>query len=401
MRLYFLAIRIASLWNKKAKKLVRGQAQTLDRLRTELSQGEQWIWFHAASTGEAEQARPIIEAMRRQGEHRKILMSFFSPSGYELWAGREAENGVDKVVYLPFATRRNAKRFIELLHPETALFIKYEYWPAYLKELKHRAIPTYSVASVFRKWQPFFKPLTGKIYRNLLHCFTTLLVQDEASKELLAQYGITNVTIVGDPRFNRVLQVAHSTATDKTTSMFCKGDAPVIVAGSTWDEDERLLVRYINSHPNVKLVLVPHEIDQEHLHRLFNLFRGRFIRYSEASEQNIQSCQTLLVDKMGLLSILYRYATVAYIGGGFGAGIHNTLEAAAYGVPVIWGKCYDHFREATDLIAVGGGFSIRNYKQLEGVLDAQLAVPQEAGRKALAYVESEQEAVKKIAEEIR
>lgn len=401
MWLYFLIVRLAALWNKKAKKLVKGQAETFGQMAEVDFRSERWVWFHAASVGEAEQARAVIEPLKaewkKRGEQRKILMTFFSPSGYEMWKGREAEKGVDKVMYLPFATRRNAHRFLDMLKPETAVFVKYEFWPAYLKELKKRGITTYSMASIFREWQAFFRPLIGRPYRRLLSCFTTLLVQDEHSRELLGKYGISNTEVVGDPRFNRVLQIAEEPFEDPIIEQFTGGQERIIVAGSTWQQDEELLCRYIDSHPEVRLILVPHEIDAKHLHHIFCTFRGRFIRYTQATRENTDTCQTIVVDKMGLLSRLYRYATVAYIGGGFGVGIHNTLEAAAYAKAVVWGKRYTHFREAAGLIEAGGGFSIKNYNELESVLDTLLSAPLEAGKKARAYVESEQDAAQKIA----
>lgn len=407
MLLYFFILRIASLWNEKARKLVKGQAETLSLLKQSEIQNHSdatTVWIHAASVGEAEQARPVIEQLRKKQTDSAaplhIVMTFFSPSGYEAWKGKEQEKGVDEVLYLPFASRRNAKRWVCAVQPQMALFIKYEYWRPYLRELHKKGIPTYSVASVFRRWQAFFKPLTGRRYRSLLRYFTKILVQDDASRQLLEQYGITNTAVVGDPRFNRVLEIADEAFAEPMIEQFVTGAGQVIAAGSTWEEDERLLVRYIDEHPDVKLILVPHELNEAHLHLIFNLFRGRFIRLTEATERNIRQTQVLLVDKMGLLSRLYRYATVAYVGGAFKTGLHNTLEPAAHGKAVVFGRHYDHFREAAGLIQAGGGFSVKNYKELERVLDQLLAEPHEAGIKAKEFVLSEQDATEKIIQQL-
>lgn len=415
MHIYILLIRLAALMgHKKAKLLVEGQANTLRLLcQAPANMWKDCIWFHAASVGEFEQARPIIEALNeptaslkdRFTERPKMILTFFSPSGYEM---RKNYDKVDGVFYLPFATRANAKEFLEIVQPKMAIFIKYEFWPAYLKELHKRTIPTYIISAIFRKSQLFFKPW-GKPYRNLLYCFTRLFVQDENSKQLLSQFGIENVDVTGDTRFDRVSAIAKQakeiSLIDRFAGRSGDSDIPIstgrpataaspegykiLIAGSTWPEDEQLLARYIEERPEVKLVLVPHEIDEEHLHRIFEVFKGKFVRYTEANPSNISHTRILVVNTMGLLSSIYRYANVAYIGGGFGAGIHNTIEAAVYGVPVLFGPKYDNFREAKGLIAAGAGFGIRNYKELRDRLDEAFAEQNTMGAKAKAYVESE------------
>ncbi len=403
MYIYFLLIRIASLWNDKARRLLRGQRATLSLLQERLTKGH-WVWFHASSVGEFEQGRPIMERLRRERPELKILLTFFSPSGYEL---RKDWHGADIITYLPFATRRNARRFLNIVKPEKAVFIKYEFWPAYLKELRKRGIATYSVASVFRPEQFFFRPIIGKPYLSLLHCFTHLLVQDEASKELLAEHGVENVTVCGDPRFNRVAQIASEakeiplvdrfTSTDSFRNMMAEGRCTkILVAGSTWVRDEELLNKYIVEHDDVRLVLVPHETDERHIQQIFRIFEGRYIRLSEATLRNVDLYRVLVVDEVGMLSSIYRYATVAYIGGGFGKGIHNTLEAAAYGVPVVWGKNYKRFREAKGLIAAGAGFAVSNYAELREALDNAFMNAAEAGKRAREYVLSETDAAERI-----
>ena len=398
MRIYFFLIKIAAfLGHKKAKLLVEGQAKTLALLRQE--EAAKWqnaIWFHAASVGEFEQARPIIEALKvkveseSESERPKIILTFFSPSGYEM---RKNYDKVDGVFYLPFATHRNAVEFLTLLKPKMAIFIKYEFWPAYLKELKRRAIPTYSVSSIFRENQLFFKPWGG-FYRSLLHCFTKIFVQDEASKTLLAKFNIDDVEVTGDTRFDRVTEIASVPKELPLLEQFRveseseSGKWKVLMAGSTWPEDEELLARYVREHEDVKLVLVPHEIDEEHLHRIFQIFQGEFVRYTQATPMNLQHTCVLVVDTMGLLSSLYRYADVAYIGGGFGVGIHNTLEAAVYGIPVLFGPNYQRFREAVGLIEAGASRSVSNYEELRDGLDDAFANQEAMGAKAKAFVEA-------------
>ena len=402
--IYILIVYLAALFDKKAKMLVRGTRAAKAEVK-EKKVGEDLqncVWVHAASVGEFEQARPIIERLRREQPGRKILLTFFSPSGYEM---RKEYDKVDKVSYLPFATRFNAKRFIRAYQPSMAVFVKYEFWPAYLRELKKQGIPTYSIAAIFRKNQAFFR-WWGLPYRRLLGLFTTLFVQDERSRELLERYGYQNAVVAGDTRFDRVVEILKDqreipqlmrfTEPEVSPVHFDAEPPKVIVAGSTWPKDELLLARYMGEHPELKLVLTPHEIGPEHMHQIFNLFQGRLVRLSEATLMNVNTNQVLLIDRMGMLSRLYRFATVAYVGGGFGAGIHNTLEAAVYGVPVVFGPRYHKFREAEDLIEHGAAFSVSDYRSFAAAMDEALAHPEEYGRKAGEYVRSETGATDKI-----
>jgi len=402
MYLYFLLFRIAAWFRPKAKKIVEGQKQTLLRLQQQKPEGR-YIWFHAASVGEFEQARPIIERLKRQHPSKKVLLTFFSCSGYEM---RKDYELADLVLYLPFATRKNARSFLDSIDIEMAIFVKYEYWPAYLKELKKREIPTYIIAALFRKDQAFFKSY-GKPYRKLLSLFSILFVQDEQSRELLEQYGITNVIVAGDTRFDRVSEVCADKREIMQLMRFIEPEISpltniylderrVIVAGSTWPEDEALLARYVSEHPEVKLVLVPHELTPEHLHDIFNRFEGRFVRFTEATLQNLTTCSVLLIDRMGMLSHLYRYGQVAYVGGGFGEGIHNTIEPAVYGMPVVFGPKYTRFREAVNLVECGAGFSVKDYATFEEAMNNALENHQEIGPKASAYVQSELGATARI-----
>lgn len=391
MHLYFFLVRLAALLgHEKAKKLVAGQRCTFDDLKP--LQGTNVVWIHAASVGEFEQARPIIERLKKEKPEQKILLTFFSPSGYEL---RKDYPYVDKVVYLPFATERNAERFLQSVHVELAIFVKYEFWPAYLKALQRHHIPTYLISAIFRPGQLFFLPW-GKGYLKLLTCFTHIFVQDEASRQLLVSHAIREVEVAGDTRFDRVEEVMTHAKDLPLVQAFVEGAERVLVAGSTWPIDEQLLSRYIAERPNTRLVLVPHEIGAEHLHQIFQYFEGRYVRYSEATSTNIHHCSVLLVDTIGVLSSIYRYGQVAYIGGGFGEGIHNTLEAAVYGMPVVFGKKWKKFREARGLLTAGAARTVRNYDELVAALDEAFLRQTEMGRKASDYVQSERGATHRI-----
>lgn len=393
MRLYFLCIRIAALLgHKKARKLVEGQSRALVELKKERPFD---VWFHAASVGEFEQARPIIERLKREHPNKRVLLTFFSPSGYEM---RKDYQGVDKVTYLPFATRRRVRAFLDAVQPKVAVFVKYEFWPAYLRELKRREMLTYLISAIFRPKQLFFWPW-GRPYRNLLKGFTRLYVQDEPSAELLKKYGVEQVTVAGDTRFDRVSTIASREVDLPLVAQFCQG-AKTIVAGSTWPEDETLLARYVEERDDVKLVLVPHEINQEHLHRIFLTFKGQYVRYSEATERNIMTCRVLMIDTLGMLSQLYRYADVGYVGGGFGAGIHNTIEAAVYGIPVLFGPNHYKFREAKNLLKAGAAETVDNYGSFSAAMDHALEQHKEMGKLAAEYVESELGATNRIYEEL-
>ena len=386
--------------------LLRGQRQTLDAEHKEILETKHGaVWIHAASVGEFEQVRPLIERLRREKPQQKIVVTFFSPSGYEL---RKNYDRVDAVLYMPLPTRRNAKRFLEVLKPKMAIFVKYEFWPAYLKELHKRQIPTYSISAIFRPKQRFFHWYGASALR-LLKLFTHIYVQDEASLQLLTKHGVNNVSVAGDTRFDRVAEVKAGLAEDDPRlapiADFTEGCERVIVAGSTWPQDEVLLAQYVEranelTNEGVKLILVPHEIEEEHLHFIFNLFKGRFVRYSRATKTSMLHANILVIDTIGLLSSIYRFGHVAYIGGGFGVGIHNTIEAAVYGIPVIFGPNYLHFREAKGLITSGAARSIKNYSELEAALETALEQHETIGAKAAEYVQSELGATEKIYKEI-
>ena len=397
---------------KKIIALLKGQREALDKEHiAQLQALRGAIWIHSASVGEFEQARPIIERLRETGERLKIVLTFFSPSGYELRKNYEL---VDGVFYLPFPNRHNANKFIDALQPSKVLFVKYEFWPPYLRVLKKRGIPTYSISAIFRPTQRFFH-WYGKSSLNLLKCFTHLYVQDEASRALLAEHGIANCTVTGDTRFDRVKAIVDSQKSKNDSrftpiTQFVQGAERVLVAGSTWPKDEVLLQKYIEDlrlkieDCSAKLILVPHEINEEHLHFIFNLFEGKMVKYSvisnmpsnESRVNILQHAQVMVLDTIGLLSSIYRFGQVAYIGGGFGVGIHNTIEAAVYGVPVLFGPNYHHFREAQGLIDAGAARSISNYAELEEAIETAFANHEEIGKKAADYVQSELGATQKI-----
>ena len=394
---------MSSAFGHKIRTLLRGQRQTLDAEHKGLLESLHGaVWIHCASVGEFEQARPLIERLKVQGERLKVVVTFFSPSGYE---ARKNYDKADAVLYLPLATRRHAKQFLEALQPKMALFVKYEFWPAYLKELNKRGIPTYSISAIFRPTQRFFH-WYGASSLRLLQLFTHIYVQDEASRRLLAEHGVHNASVAGDTRFDRVAEVKSERVKELTNDRllpvahFVEGCERVIVAGSTWPKDEELFVRYIDEHPDTKLILVPHEIDEAHLHFIFNLFKGRFVRYSSTTPSSMIHARVLLIDTMGLLSSIYRFGHVAYIGGGFGVGIHNTIEAAVYGVPVLFGPNYEHFREAKGLLDAGAARSIKDYSELEAALETAFEQHETIGAKAAEYVESELGATAKICKEI-
>ncbi|WP_278846402.1 3-deoxy-D-manno-octulosonic acid transferase, partial [Porphyromonas gulae] len=298
----------------------------------------------------------------------RIVLTFFSPSGYEV---RKNYEGADVIVYLPADRLARVRKFLDLVKPEMAIFIKYDFWPCFLTELERRQIPTYLVSSIFRPSQLFFR-WYGGAYKRLLHCFTHIFVQDEASRLLLEKHGIDHVSVAGDTRFDRVISVYEARKSLPLIERFAASvpeDGLVIVGGSSWPPDEEILVRYFNRNPKIKLILAPHEIDKEHLLQIISHIRRPFIRLSEATESDIARQDCLIVDSFGLLSSIYRYGQVAFIGGGFGKGIHNTPEAAVYGIPVIFGPRYEKFKEARELIDVGGGFSISSAEEFGSLIE--------------------------------
>lgn len=357
MLIYQSFIWLASKFNnKKASLFLSGRKNVFALLEQKRLPGERYVWFHAASLGEFEQGRPIIENLKQTHPEYKIILTFFSPSGYEV---RKNYNGADIICYLPMDMSWNVTRFLDIVNPDYAVFIKYEFWMNYLLELKKRQIKTYIVSAIFRESQMFFR-WYGGYYRSILNSFTHLFVQNDESVRLLHSIGLDNVSKVGDTRFDRVADIA-SNAKDLPVVQLFKRDKKVLVAGSSWPNDEEILLSYFNQNKDIKLIIAPHEIHEEHLQSIISKLKRPYLRYSQATTENISEADCLIIDCFGLLSSIYRYGEIAYIGGGFGVGIHNILEAAVYGIPVIFGPNYKKFQEAVDLIELGGAFSIADY----------------------------------------
>ncbi len=360
--IYLLSIRIASLFNHKAKLWLNGRKDIFNKLHTAFeNENRNVIWFHCASLGEFEQGRPIIEKIKETHPHYKILITFFSPSGYEI---RKNYNGANYVFYLPIDTASNAKRFIEIVNPQIAFFIKYEFWYHYLNTLKNKHIPVYLISALFRKNQIFFKPY-GFLYRNMLKCYDYIFVQDDDSMELLMELGHRNVCVSGDTRYDRVSDIASQSKNLTIIEAF-KADKNLIIAGSSWPQEEQLIATYIERKGFThKFIIAPHDISETHLSQLERLFsKHKYIRYSRADINKITDYDILIIDNIGLLSSLYKYADIAIIGGAFGSGLHNILEAVVYGCPVIFGPKYYRFPEAVDLLNIGGACSVRNVDEL-------------------------------------
>ena len=394
--LYLLGVAVYSRFNEKVRKMWRGERDAFRVLREKVDPSAQYVWFHAASLGEFEQGRPLMEQLRRDHPEYKILLTFFSPSGYEV---RKNYEGADIICYLPLDTITNARRFLRTIRPVMAFFIKYEFWYNYMHILKHRGVPVYSVSSIFRPDQVFFK-WYGRQYGRVLHCFTHFFVQNEISKELLANIGITDVSVVGDTRFDRVLQIKEAAKQLPIVEEFVSNnEVGVFVAGSSWPPDEEIFIKYFNQHPEWKLIIAPHVIGEDHLRQIEKLLEGRkVLRYTSTAEKMVNDYDVLIINCFGLLSSIYRYGDVAYVGGGFGVGIHNLLEAAVWDVPVFFGPNNQKFQEAQGL-KKSGGFEISNYEDFARQMDRFAADAEELraqGKKAGSFVESLSGATAKV-----
>ena len=436
--LYLCGVAIASLFSEKVRKMWRGEREAIRILKERVDPQAKYVWFHAASLGEFEQGRPLMERLRRDHPEYKILLTFFSPSGYEV---RKNYEGADIVCYLPLDTIRNARRFLRAVRPVMAFFIKYEFWYNYLHILKHRQVPVYSVSSIFRPKQVFFR-WYGRQYSRVLKCFTRFFVQNEQSRELLAKLGITEVDVVGDTRFDRVLQIRDAAKQLPLVESFTSGAPHVFVAGSSWPPDEEIFIRYFRDHPEWKLIIAPHVIGEDHLQQIEKLLEGReVIRYTQiaplsspegaplsspegdtvASSSKEKSNEApsgavggapgavggapgavggaLIIDCFGLLSSIYRYGQVAYVGGGFGVGIHNVPEAAVWGMPVFFGPNNERFQEAQELKHNGGGIEISSYDDFACQMDrfaADASLITTLGNAAGSYVTDRAGATGKI-----
>lgn len=401
IHLYKLGIKTAALLKPESKPalMVKGWKETMPKLENGMEPGRKYLWFHAASLGEFEQGRPLMEHIRKEHPEYGIVLTFFSPSGYEV---RKNYQGADIICYLPMDTPKAARKFVETLRPAAAFFIKYEFWWNYLDSLKELGIPTYSVSSIFRDSQVFFKWYGGG-YRRVLGCFTHLFVQDDNSVNLLKQIGITNTTVVGDTRFDRVIDVRDAAKDIPLVKAF-KGESLTMVCGSSWGPDEDIFIRHFNEHPEMKLVIAPHVVSPERIKEIRDKLKRPFALYSESDEESVKKADCLIIDGYGFLSSVYRYGEIAYVGGGFGVGIHNVLEAAVYGVPVIFGPNNKRFREARALIREGGGFEINSYNEYEEIMSKFLKQPdymKESGRKAGTFVSGQAGAVDKVLKAIK
>ena len=410
---------IGSLFNKKIKKMWRGEREAVDLLKEKVDPTAKYVWFHAASLGEFEQGRPLIEQLKATHPEYKILLTFFSPSGYEV---RKNYEGADIV---PLDTIRNARRFLRAVHPVMAFFIKYEFWYNYLHILRHRGVPVYSVSSIFRPGQVFFK-WYGRNYAKVLHCITHFFVQNEVSLQLLKGIGIDEATVVGDTRFDRVLQIkeqakklpiveafkgingkgdackedlsedackgalSEDACKDNLSENGCKG-CKVFVAGSSWQPDEDIFIRFFNDHPDWKLIIAPHVIGEDHLAYILDKLQMKAVRYTQATEQSAAEARCLIIDCFGLLSTIYRYGEIAYVGGGFGVGIHNVPEAAVWGVPVLFGPNNKRFQEAQDLLACKGSFEVTDYDSFNTIISRLISDDKfrhQCGEASANYVKS-------------
>lgn len=398
--LFVGAVRLIALFNKKVARMVKGEREAFDVLARKIDPQAKYIWFHAASLGEFEQGRPLIELIRRNYPQYKILQTFFSPSGYEV---RKDYRGADVVCYLPLDTPRNVRRFLDAAHPCAAFFIKYEFWKNYLGALHRRGVPVYSVSSIFRPQQVFFR-WYGVAYRDVLKCFTHLFAQNEESVRLLAGIGVTATTIVGDTRFDRVLDICRQAKELPLVEAFKGSNRYTLVAGSSWAPDEDIFIPYFNAHPEMKLIIAPHVIDENHLSEIESKLHRTAVRYTQATPENVCRADCLIIDCFGLLSSIYRYGEVAYIGGGFGVSIHNTLEAAVYGIPVVFGPNNQKFLEAQGLKACRGGFEITDATGFETLMDRFLsdeAFLSASGKAAGDYVKDNAGALDKIMDIVR
>jgi 3-deoxy-D-manno-octulosonic-acid transferase len=387
---------LVSFRNPKAKKWLSGRKNLFERIQKEVVPGNHLLWFHVSSLGEFEQARPVIEGVKKYFPSYRILLTFFSPSGFEL---KKDYPLADYVYYMPLDTPRNASRFLDLVKPEKVFFVKYEFWFNFLTELKNREIPTFIFSALFRPSQFFFQPW-GKWFRKVLKVYTHIFVQNQTSFETLHKFGFDNVSISGDTRLDRVAQIAKAASVLPKIEQFCAGKQ-VIVAGSTWPEDEAIFLNYINECTHqVKFIVAPHEVNQGSLNRITALLKRPYVLYSsDSTTEQLDSAQVLIVDGYGYLVSVYRYATIAYIGGGFTTGIHSILEPAVYGMPVVFGPDYHKFHEAVEMIQLGAAHTISNYEELSNLLEGYLTDKNKLKNESIfasQYVESNRGATEKI-----
>ena len=395
--MYFVwfGVSIAAIFDHKIRLMWRGQRRAFRILKRKVDPNAKYVWVHAASLGEFEQGRPIIERIRLEHPDYKILLTFFSPSGYEV---RKNYPGADIITYLSIDTVTNARRFLRTVRPVAAFFIKYEFWYNYLHVLRHRKVPVYSVSSIFRPDQVFFR-WYGRQYAHVLKCFTRFFVQNEESRMLLEKIGIHEVEITGDTRFDRVMTIKSLAKELPIVESFVKGSEKVFVAGSSWGPDEDVFIPYFNKHKDWKLIIAPHVIGEVHLKQILSKLQRNTVRFTQTTPEEAATADCLLIDCFGLLSSIYNYGTVAYIGGGFGVGIHNTLEAAVWNMPVIIGPNNKKFDEAQGLMQAGGCFEIHDAAEFETLMDrfdTDKAFLKESSEKAGQFVKGQAGATDRI-----
>jgi 3-deoxy-D-manno-octulosonic-acid transferase len=397
--IYRISLLLVSIFNEKASLWLKGRKNLFETIQTRVHAGEKIAWFHCASLGEFEQGRPVIEVFRKRNQEFKILLTFFSPSGYLI---RKNYEGAEYVFYLPIDTRRNAKRFIELTNPSIVIFVKYEFWYHFIQLLYEKNIPVYLISASFRSNQIFFK-WYGLFFKNLLKFYTRIFVQESNSKELLTTLGLNNVSIAGDTRFDRVQSIVKHADRLTVVEKF-KQNKITVIAGSSWKEDEEILIPYLNQTDRVlKWIIAPHEIHEKNLSRITGTIKKKLIRYSEINLENASEFDVLLIDNIGMLFSLYNYGDLAYIGGGFGKGIHNILEAATFGIPVVFGPNFSKFHEAEELIDLEGAFTVKSYEELVTTLDNLLNSQENletAGEIAKKFIKKNLGATKFIVEKL-
>jgi 3-deoxy-D-manno-octulosonic-acid transferase len=396
--LYSAIAWIIAPFNRKARAWVNGRKNWYDSLKGKIVAGEKYIWIHCASLGEFEQGRPVIESIKKEKPTYRILLTFFSPSGYEI---RKNYPLADIICYLPYDTSGNAEKFISLVNPAIAIFVKYEFWDNFISGLNRKMIPLYLISGIFRKEQLFFR-WYGGFFRKILGKFTRIFVQDQESLELLKAIGIINVSVAGDTRFDRVAEIAGQTKEIPQMGRF-RGSEKLFLAGSSWKPDEEIIAKYINSYPGImKWVFAPHEIDNENIERLEKLFTVKSVRFTEFTD-NSADARVMIMDNIGMLSSAYRYASIEAVGGGFGKGIHNILEPACWSIPVLFGPNFGKFREAVDLIAMEGAKSFNDYDDFEEILNLWISDETEyrkAATRAGDYVNKNRGATDLIMKEI-
>lgn len=399
--IYIGLVKLAALFgHRKAKKMIEGRGESFAKLKEGIEQGSDYLWFHVSSLGEFEQGRPLMERIKAEYPQYKIVLTFFSPSGYE---SAKKYQFADIICYMPFDTVLNAKRFVRMLNPKMAFFVKYEFWMNFLFELKRCNVPTYSVSSIFRRGQAFFRPW-GFYYRKALRCFDHLYVQNETSRQLLAEIGIDNVSITGDTRFDRVAKILEISRQLPLVEAFVAGSNKIFIAGSSWGPDEEVYLPYFNENKGWKLIIASHEVDETRIKEITSRVNGVCVCYTKATMDEVRAADCLIIDCFGLLSSIYRYGNVAYVGGGFGVGIHNILEAAVYGIPVFFGPNNAKFQEATSLKECGGGIEIRSAEEFASRMRCFDENPKElraAGAAAGSYVSENSGATDKILSTIK